>query len=351
MKKVIILLILLVAFGNLLFADISFGAWGRTEFYLAQATENNTDIQQQWGPAWGSGGFGRMGVDFKFTSDYVDYTMNLRFGSGAFDSVPVMYVTAKLMPGMVSLLMGKFSGDGWDTFRKTSPHPYNDKNNGDVGRFNGSGIIVSVAPEGTGFEAGLMWAMPDDYNDGTVDANPFTSLLQDNAEMVDVAASYTVPDMVKITAGSTYTGVRNIFGRVELLMIPDLTLWADVKYQGLENATAKTINSVIAAGYSMDALTIAFASSFGTDMDAKTMTWAAYPEVYYNLGDFTLGIFLGVSGTDDISGDGITLNAQPYVLINNFNLRIWVDFTYYTVDDATNGAYAWAIPFSITYGF
>ncbi|RPJ08278.1 MAG: hypothetical protein EHM28_04710 [Spirochaetaceae bacterium] len=347
MKKVIILFIMLVALGNLVFADLAFGAWGRSIFNLAEGNDAVDDITQSWGPGWG---VHRLGVDFNFTSKFVDYHMNMRTNYATLMGFPTMYGTLKLVPDMFSLHMGQFSGDGFDTFRKTSPHPINDKNNGDVGRMNGWGLIGILAPKDSGFEAGVMWAtadpMWDDDADPATSVVPFHANIEDNAEMVDVAAAYTVPGTVKITAGSMYDGVRNIFGRVELLMVKDLTLWADAKYVGLESSTAAALSAMLAGGYKMDALTIAFAAGLGMGLDAETLDWSVYPEVYYNLGAVTAGIYLGVSGGDTL-GDGLAIEAQPYVVVNDFNLRISVDITYNTDTEATT----WAIPVLVTFGF
>jgi len=337
MKKVFILFIMLVALGNLVFADVGFGAWGRTVFSLAQGDDTTDLISQSWGPSWS---IHRMGVDFNFTSKFVDYHMNLRTsaasGTADFDSLPNMYVTLKLVPDMFTLHMGQFNGDGFDLFRKTSPHPLNDKNNGNVGRMGGVGLIGVVAPKDSGFEAGVMWSTPDFG----------TSLLEDNANLVDIAAAYTVPGTVKFTAGAMSDGVRNIFGRVEILMVKDLTLWADAKYEGLENATPAALSALVAGGYKMDALTIAFAASLAMGLDAETMDWAVYPEAYYDLGAVTAGVYLGVSGGDAL-GDGLGIEAQPYVVIDDFNMRISFDVTYNTDTEAMT----WAIPITVTFGF
>jgi hypothetical protein len=301
-----------------------------------------------------------------------------------------LYGTLKLAPDMATVMIGEFNGDGFDNFRKTSPHPIHDMNNGNVGRMNGYGIIVDVAPKGTGFEAAVMFRTSVDV--GNVGADPQdpkdlvnthdvpTSFIAYNVTDVllntDVAVGYTVPNVIKVSVGSTVDGslapgydvvtnknlvstpVRGIFGRVEALMVPNLTAWVDVNYTGLEKIQevdpTPAINGVLAAGYNMDALSLVLGVNVNTSLpkDKDTIiAWDARPEVYYNLGAITAGLFLDVKGSS-IKDSTIAFTAEPWVKINDFNTRIAFTVSSSTTNDVVKSSeLTWAIPVLIDFGF
>ncbi|MBN1524742.1 MAG: hypothetical protein JW904_09675 [Spirochaetales bacterium] len=352
MKKGLILFIMLVAVSNLLIAEAGVGTWGRTIFNVAQGDEASSDITQSWGPGWGNPG-PRQGIDAWFKGDFVEFYFKYQFNGAQlvvddeFGDITNMYGVLKLMPSLLTAYIGKWAGDGLDMFRKTSPHPIYDVNNGNVGRMGGMGVWIVLAPADTGFEAAVNWR-----------TNGFapTETIQDNMTLTGLAAAYTVPDMLKFTLGSTASGddptaeVRNIFGRVELLMVPDLVLWADVKYTGLETATDTGIDSVLAAGYKMDALSIAFAATLGMNLDTEVTTWNAAPEVYYDLGAVTVGLYASVAGSSE-ADTGLAITAEPYVKIDDFDLRISFKLTMNGDLNTTTDDYDWAVPILINFGF
>jgi hypothetical protein len=264
--------------------------------------------------------------------------------------------TLKLMPDMFSVMIGRFDGDGFDAFRKTSPHPIRDVNNGNVGRFGGWGVIFDVAPKDSGFEAAVMLktgdptAAAEGFGSATEPAGS-TETIERTFTNTNVGFSYTVPNTVKITAGSTtakvYRASRNIFGRVELLMVPNLTAWADVKYDGFDQATSvSNINAELAGAYDMKPLTIVLAATLAS-LDSVT-GFSVYPEVYYNVGALTVGLFAQV-GTSDSSAfsDTLVYAVEPYVKLNDFNTRI--SFMY--KHDSATDVSTWEIPVLIDWGF
>jgi len=358
MKKAVVLGMILLALGTLAYAEgatVGFG-WGRTTFTLAAGNSVNSDITQGWGLA----DFPldpRANLDFAWSGDFTAFKI-----TGYLNGIALAFVnsygTLKLMPDMFSVMIGQFNGDGWDAFRKTSPHPIHDVNNKNVGRFGGWGIIADIAPKDSGFEAAVMYRTADPTGTGA------PGLLAPTAANTNFGASYTLPNLLKIAAGSTDDAInagggRNIFGRVELLMVPSLTLWADVKYTGLDvQPTVSNIKGELAAAYDMKPLTIVFAGTFANyDDDFNTTTdlfnpaikmqWAVYPEVYYNLGAFTLGLFASVAG-DDVANSGIAYGVEPYVKLNDFNTRI--SFVYAS-STATGATSSWRIPVMIDWGF
>jgi len=357
MKKAVVLGMILLALGTLAYAEgatVGFG-FGRTTFTLASGasgTGTTSDIVQGWGLADFPTAT-RQNLDLAWSGDHTAFNIT-GYLEGTLLSWKNIYGTVKLMPDMFSVMIGQFNGDGFDAFRKTSPHPLRDVNNLDsnVGRFSGWGIIADVAPKDSGFEAALMYRTDDPTAAGA------PGILADTASNVNFGASYTMPNLLKIAAGSDKDTLwpapgRSIFGRVELLMVPNLTLWADVAYFGLDmpSPAPTIISTEVAAAYDMKPLTIVLAATYVSDNDTVTTvgTWRVYPEVYYNLGAFTLGLYAKV-GSDSTASAPIVYSVEPYVVLNDFNLRVSLMYTGSTaaapLDQAT-----WRIPVIINWGF
>jgi len=356
MKKAVVLGMILLALGTLAYAEgatVGFG-FGRTTFTVAQGfsgTGAPVDIMQGWGISdWPPST--RQNLDLAWSGDHTAFKVT-GYLEGTVISWVNIYGTLKLMPDMFSVMIGRFDGDGFDAFRKTSPHPLRDVNNGNVGRFSGWGIIADVAPKDSGFEAAVMYRT-EDPTGAAVDGAP--GIAANVASNVNLGASYTVPNLLKVAIGSDKDTLwpapgRNIFGRVEILMVPNLTLWADVAYSGLDlpSPAPTVIAAELAAGYDMKPLTIAFAGKFTSANNTVTTVnvWEVYPEVYYNLGAFTLGLYAAVSGSD-VANSGIGYAVEPYVVLNDFNLR--VSFMY-AGSTATGAISEWRIPVIINWGF
>lgn len=350
MKKAVVLGMILLALGTLAYADASVGfGWGRTTFTVAGNSGENILS------GWGINDFPsapRENLDLAWSGDHTAFHLT-GYLDGTVLSWVGIYGTLKLMPDLFSVMIGRFDNDGWDAFRKTSPHPIRDVNNGNVGRFNGYGIILDVAPKDSGFEAAVMYKTGDPTTDGT-------ETIEKTLINTNVGFSYTVPNTVKIVAGSTsgtdntvvYAPHRDIFGRVELLMVPNLTAWVDVKYTGFDAKpdAVSNINAELAGAYDMKPLTIVMAAVFGSnDVGGTSVTsFGVVPEVYYNMGAFTLGVYgnLMVGDSSAIS-DTMSWAVEPYVKLNDFNTRISVNIT----KSSDKGQPNWEIPIMIDWGF
>jgi len=350
MKKAVVLGMILLALGTLAYADASIGfGWGRTTFTVASGfmgTGASTDITSGWGLA-DFPTAPRENLDIAYSGDHTGFHFT-GYMDGTVLSWVGIYGTLKLMPDMFSVLIGEFNNDGWDDFRKTSPHPIRDVHNGNVGRFNGYGIIGVLAPKDSGFEAAVMYKTADPTAAGA------PNLIGGTAKNTNFGLSYTVPNTVKVVVGSTTGAIdplpveRNVFGRVELLMVPNLTLWADVKYEGFDVTPAVSIiNAELAGAYDMKPLTIVFAGVFGSAGTPAVSTWGVVPEVYYNMGAFTLGLYASVAGSS-LAGSGIGYMVEPYVKLNDFNTRI--SFVY-AGDTLAGSISTWRIPVMIDWGF
>jgi hypothetical protein len=270
------------------------------------------------------------------------------------------YGALKFIPNLLTMRIGKITGDGYDEFRKAGPQ--RDLNNDNVGRMAGNGIWVTVAPQGTNFVAALFYKVPGDMQSG--DKGKVTDVVQ--ATMF--AASYTLPDTVKISAGSCTSGdnpatnlIRNIFARAELLMVKGLTLWLDLKFDGLEAETisgTRNIKALVSAGYNMDPLTINLAVRYGvmmykaagvTDMP---MAWQIYPEVLYKINDdFTVGLDLTATGAILPAGYpdvGITIEVEPLLKLTKFNAQL----SFYLAMNTLAGTFInWKVPLLIDFSF
>jgi len=365
MKKAVVLGMILLALGTLAYADASIGfGFGRTQFVIAQGSDvSGSDITtgwvgfppSDWPPA------PRENLDIAWSGDHTAFHLT-GYLDGTVLSWVGIYGTLKLMPDMFSVLIGEFNNDGWDTFRKTSPHPIHDQNNGNVGRFSGYGVIFDVAPKDSGFELGVMIKTGDPSAKAfklnallegqlTADADGSPATIEETLTNTNIGASYTVPNTVKVVAGSTtgtlYRASRNIFGRLELLMVPNLTAWADVKYDGFDLPTkVSNINAELAGAYDMKPMTLVLAAQFGSN--DKVTSFTVFPEVYYNMGAFTLGLYASVGASDTSAfSDTMVYVVEPYVKLNDFNTRI--SFMY--KHDAAADLSQWQIPVLIDWGF
>jgi len=424
MKKAVVLGMILLALGTFAFADggVTVGMdFGRTQFNIANGATGggantvlgdntaSTAILQNWGP--GLAGFPqgeRIDFQFAWSNQYTGVNSTFYIGNDKTNptaiSVVNLYGTLKLVPDMFTIYIGEFNGDGWDHFRMDSNHPIHDVNNANVGRFGGWGMILDLMPKDTGFEVAAFAKTADP----TVKGNTITQQLSQYA----VAASYTVPNMVKVIAGTNTFGLysdteatsviglttpaeRNIFASVSLLMVPNLTLWDEAYLAGFDmnfpSGTSYGPNALstytiwsneVAAQYVMDKLTIVLAAFIGSnsaggspdypyqktaDVLASTasaslrainlnkdyIAWAIDPEVYYNAGVATVGIYGSVSGntTDSANTEylsGISYYVEPYVKLNNFGLRVSFG---YSGGTASNHVSQWEVPILIDWGF
>lgn len=351
MKKAVVLGMILLALSTLAYADASVGfGWGRTQFNLA-SDDGSGDLSAGWtGPAGTFPPGMRENLDLIWSSDHLGFKITGYLQNTVMNWVNIQG-TLKLMPDMFSVIIGRFDGDGFDAFRKTSPHPVRDVNNSNVGRFGGWGVILDVAPKDSGFEGAVMikTADPTSGDDGFTDVPVYS--VQKVYSNTNVGLSYTVPNTVKVTAGSTSEEVnrasRNIFGRLELLMVPNLTAWVDAKYSGFDLPDkVSIIHTELAGAYDMKPLTVVLAVQFNSD-DSVNSIFAA-PEIYYNMGAFTLGLYGNIGASDTSAfGDTLSYAVEPYVKINDFNLRI----SFYYAHDTLADVSTWEIPVLVEFGF
>jgi len=372
---------ILLVLGCMAYADggVTVGMdFGRSQFVLAQAGTNPTiDTQQGWAPLNGTfPTVQRYDMQFAWSNDHVGINMTAytepyeqMINKIAQPGIGIdwvnMYGTLKLVPDMFTAYLGRFQGDGWDHFRVDSAHPIHDMDNASIGRFSGWGMILDVMPKDSGFDAALFLKSGDPTLAPVNGANVGIAGASSNYE---VAASYLVPNTVKISAGSTTFGTynatkgssqRNIFGRVELLMVPNLTAWDQTYYAGFDQSTTITIvSSELGLSYDMKPLTLILAGFFGKNSNAwggggadysgtGYTSWAAFPEVIYNMGAISLGLYAGVGGVST-SGSGISYTVEPYVKLNDFGLRVSFQYT----GNSTSGAPSnWEIPIIVDWGF
>jgi hypothetical protein len=419
MKKIVLLLAALVVLSSLAYADVGTGIWGRTVFIAAYGTNtpegSDARIYQGWGPDWGNGTM--MGISVWWSSDIIEYHFKLKYhnngkksvdvstdvndlsvppvpigtGSGSIEiaqfEIPEAYGIIKIMPDFGLTLQLGYREEQND-FRETTPVTFHDLNAGNCGRLNGWAATVMVEPPDMGLKVGLQWRMPLGGGAAELEDLP----IQYNIYNVGLAASYTMPDLVKVTVGTTIDGqeweadssalfpnqTRNIFGRIHLLMVPDLTLWLLAKYTGLEpaledaeavdvdgdgtdDATSYNDNNVIelllGAKYVMGDISIAGSGDVtmtmpkDTDIDGTTSI-EVNVDPSYNLGNLVVGAVVGTKMTMmedvDISPE---IYVEPYVKIPDFSMNIAFKYDMNADQDADTDDFAWSIPVQVDFSF
>jgi len=346
MKKAVLILAVLVVFSTLAFAapNVGVGIWARSTFQLALSNSVDSKIYSGWSDKPGSD---QWNPDYEpavwFTSDSADLNLGWIIRYWGISTVNA-YATLRVVPDLLTVRFGLYSGNGLDTYRRTDNW---DLNNNNTGRMAGQGIWITLEPKDSNFSATVFYQAP------TWSVWDKWQVMQ-LAQLAEFAAAYTVPNTVKITAGSNTVGsngatdlVRTIFGRVEVLAVSGLTAFVDVSYDGLEGTTNtvanSNLNAFLSAWYQMDALQIGLIPtlSMATPKSggAGTMGWSAQLGVVYNLGDFTpqLGVKVTQANT---TASNMDINVTPQINFNKFNAHLAFSFDYHT----TGGAYEWKIP-------
>jgi hypothetical protein len=389
MKKAVVLGMILLALGVMAYADaVTVGMdFGRTQFNVASGSSaSGSPINQGWVGPTGTFPTGqRLDMQFAWSNDHMginitDYVSNgnggLKVpGVGTFvtndpNQIVNAYGTLKFMPDMFTMYIGEFNGDGWDHFRLDSAHPIHDMDNNSIGRFKGWGAILDLMPKDSGIDIALYAKLTDPSVPGYTFQN---QTIGEALSQYNVAASYTVPNTVKIAVGSgtfadakaldqtaTAPGFseRNLFAEVTLLMVPNLSAFDTVYYAGFDQQSNKLaiISDELALSYDMKPLTIILAAFIGQNADSGApnyapgsnyMAWAAYPELIYNMGAISLGLYAGVAG-NNISGSEIGYTVEPYVKLNDFGFR--VSFLY-NKSTTKGAASTWEVPILIDWGF
>jgi hypothetical protein len=107
----------------------------------------------------------------------------------------------------------------------------------------------------------------------------------------------------------------------------------------------------------MDALTLVFAGFYQSTSNGNTTIsdFKLYPEVYYNMGMITLGLYAGyeMDMVTNVSNNGSIIDVEPYVKLNDFGLRVSVHYQSKTTVVGGNATTVgtWEIPVIIDWGF
>ncbi|MBN1699640.1 MAG: hypothetical protein JW881_19130 [Spirochaetales bacterium] len=347
MKKALLVLVALIFIGSLAMADVGVGIWGRTRFYLAQGSDASDDITQGWGPDWSGPGGPQMGIAVWWTSDMLEYHFKIKYNSneGLINNLNEAYGLLKIMPELTIQIGYR---EEYDTFRETTPTTFNDLNAENVGRLNGWSILATITPM-ENLVAAIQYRVP------VADA-----LLEDNVTNTAVCASYTMPDMLKITLGTVLNGTewksdadilaggpenfRSVFTRIHALMVPNMTLWLLIKFTGpFEDEADNPANVLVAlvgAKYSMDAFSVGAGIEFDyvalkdADLGDPEMAYIVVIEPEYNLGKAAIGMNAKIAGTS-VEGSGLGINVIPYVKLPDFSTTIYFDYSMNTeIDDS-----------------
>jgi hypothetical protein len=380
MKKAILLIAALLMIGSLAFAEYSIGCWGRTVFNMAGSNANGP-IGVGWGPNWGGSGCTRMGVTLSFSSKTLSFKITEYFNgapggadalgdNGNFTMVN-MYGTCKVIPDMLTIIVGRVMGDGFDDFRKNSPNPNSDLNN-NLGRMSGWGLWLVFAPKDLGLEIAVNMMTPLPGSEGYSVSwqllggfnHPWNWETQ--LHNINVAASYNIPDILKITAAfmnqcadnsgadtrtanGTNESLYEIYGRIDLLAVQGLTLWVDGAYTGFETNTPSKLQLDLGFGYKIGDLGLFLAGKFMMPLETlagNDMTIDARLEAQYTIKPITIGLCVGY-GYNVTVGTNMQIEVQPYVSLDDINLRVAFDYLLNTDGTAGN----WNVPVFFTFSF
>jgi hypothetical protein len=400
-KKIFIFLAALVVLSSVAFADVGVGIWGRTEFILAYGSDTpdgyDARIYQGWGPDWGDYGGPQMGISVWWTSDLIEYHFKIKYDNNAKANVggneitkimlPEAYGIIKIMPDYGLTLQLGYREEQND-FRETTPTTFHDMNAGNCGRLNGWAATVMVEPPDMGLKVGVQWRIPLGGGYSGLDDLP----IQFNIYNVGIGVSYTVPDLVKVTVGSMIDGeawrsdadalfpnqTRNIFGRIHLLMVPDLTLWLLAKYTGLEADPADAeaidvdgdgvdetvvsnpnniIEVLLGAKYVMGDFSVAAGANAvlttpkDENIDGSTAIHVNVDPAY-DLGNLVVGGVIGVQMTmmEDVDISP-AIYVEPYVKIPDFSMTIAFKYGMNADQNADTDDFTWSIPVRVDFSF
>jgi hypothetical protein len=387
MKKIVLLLVALVLFSSVVYADVGVGIWGRTVFTLVYGTVPEEDsgldmlIFQGWGPDWGGAGGPQMGIAVWWTSDLMEYHFKYKYNNvdAAGAMIPEAWGIIKILPAYgVTLQLGY--REEQNDFRETTATTFRDMNSADCGRMNRWGAVIMIEPPDMGLKVAIQ------YRDSLTDYPIQYDLLN-----TGIAMSYTVPEMVKITVGSMTEGPawtdnvfpnnqRNIFGRIHLLMVPDLTCWLLVKYTGLEPASDEVeavdttgdgtgdtlpgtsdetaIDVLLGVKYVMGDFSIASGINFtqttpkGDDPIARSDIHANIDPAY-NLGKMGVGAVIGMKMQMDDDGvdEDLGIYFEPYVKIPDFNMNIAFKLSVGEDLNPDTSDISWSLPIQVDFSF
>lgn len=393
MKKAILLIAALLALGSMAFADVGIGCWGRTYFVLAAGASGpggaipEGTIAQGWGPNWY--GSTRMGVSFNFSSKFLAFTVTTYYG-GAFDSensgwglnqdaantsnggnnlyIANMYGVVKAIPDLLTINVGYMGGDGFDTYRKSQANPNSDFNDCNA-RLTGWGLWVTLAPKDLNFHVtvNMMTPSPDGSNHGYLGYSSWQPSFQFNAanslHNINVLADYTVPDIIKITAGflndysagkttivydGTNLSAYHAFARVELLAIQGIQLWVDASLRGFETGTYSLENNLGFAYTGIANLGLYLAANITSPLSpAGDVTIKASVEGTYDLKPITIGLY-GVVNMNTAAGNHPMMVFRPYVSFDDLAMQIGFD---YGINPLGGDINYWAVPVTFTFSF
>jgi hypothetical protein len=386
MKKAILLIAALLLVGSMVFADASFGIWGRTRFDLVKGDNTTTAanlLTQDWS-LWGNQG-PQMQFNYSWSSDKLGYTfkyvingsgLNTGYDFTGGNGIAKAYGTLKLIPNLLTLHVG-FMQD-YDQFRYEGGMQIDTRNTLNVGRFNGWGLIAVLAPKDSGFVLAAQWR--------TELGN--TSIVDANLSNISIGAEYQMPDIFKVQAGlvrngnkpwqgggqgETYPNVLSdpeiggyqIFVRLHLLAVQGLTLNVTNNIAGLFDNTTFfpnwAIRDTLYARYGIGNFAVALTvesvySLSNTSGGNNTFDLVGIIEPSYNLGPITLGLGVELTmpqiwsvGTS--TTDSLALQFQPWVLINDFATRIYFDYFMNPDRASATSDYKWDLKVDFTFSF
>lgn len=361
MKKAVLILAAILVFSTLAFATPEFGLgiWGRTQFTLAQGSDADSNIYQGWSD--GIGNMWNWNPDYEpgfwFIGEAADFNLAWQINNGnGYSFTPMnMFATLRIVPDLLTVRFGRNTMNGLDTYRRADAADDQNKN---TGRMGGQGFWVTVEPKDTNFSATVFYQTP------TFNASEVRTIME-NAHLTELVMAYTIPDIVKITAGTQTVGtltdgsgsttdygnlyeswattalVRYIFGRADILAVDGLSCFVDVVYSGFEPAAdgiADTrLDAMIDAYYTgIENLTVWLVPKMGMQTPKAggdaTIPISVRAGASYAIGDIVPGLSVTYATTlSTPSVDNMAISVTPSVHFNKFAAEIAADINYASI--------------------
>jgi len=373
MKKAIILIAALLLVGSMVYAEASFGIWGRTRFNVAAGNQTVTidNFWQSWS-LWGNNG-PQMQFNYSWSNEKMGYTFKIVTNGGGLgtgydlwgsNGICKAYGTLKLLPGLFTLHVGYMQD--FDQFRYESGMQVNNTNSDNIGRWNGWGIIAVLAPKDSGFVLAAQFA-------SELGNQNFINI---NLNNMSVAAEYQIPDLLKFQAGFTRSGGKgggaefypdvsgergayHIFARIHLLAVQGMTLNVTHNMWGLleNNIGYPNIDMRESLSFRMGigAFSIAAAADMQITMPkaggTSIIDLVAMLEPAYNLGPITVGVGALLSMNTSVATDSVKIEVQPFIQIPDFSTRIFFDFTMNPDRISATSDFTWNLSADMTWSF
>lgn len=391
MKKVLVLLLVLAFGATLVSAEgVTFGAWTRTIYNIAQGDLSGvTKASQSMGPNWWAEGVGGQGLyaslSLNFQGPVLGYHVGWETDGGQLNTVPGHFlnfnVSVNVIADMLTLTLGKISNDQFRIWKDATDDPNGDRD-WHIGRFEVSGRTnaSNLADPGSGLVAAQVVFAPKDSGLAIGIYMPFaqnaSSTFENNVDNLFAAASYNIASVGKIYVGTTPkqgsngnegisgTGItRDIYLGFDLTAVKGFDAVVAAQYNMNRNdSTGKSdgIELNVGASLNIDVFSMGVAFFMGQPLATATGTKSfigidVNPSL--NLGAVSFGVTGTMNLYSYVGGAAVGVatldySVYPWVSINPISTKIGFKIVGDNSTPVTAGTNTtWYIPISVDLGF